>query len=285
MDIYGPNVATVGKEDWQRQRKILAAPFNEGTNKLVWGESLSQARDMLNSWTRQGQAGALGVGLDTRTLSLDVLAATGFRRSYKFRSSTEPGSGGIRDYRDALKIVLDNALLLMLAPPMLLALPVMPRGLARIGQATNSLRQYMMDMLNKETSLLEQGEPGTGTLMTSFVRALKDHEKKVDDKHNSSGPSSQGLTVPEILGNLFTINFAGHDTTANTLAFAMLLLAAYPEVQGWITEEVREVIEHENVETWNYDLLFPRLKRCQAVLVSITKKVSLEKGENRGWSY
>lgn len=271
MDIYGPTIATVGASDWPRMRKIVSAPFNENTNKLVWAESLSQAKDMLLSWTRCGNAGASGIAQDTRTLSLDVLAATGFRKSYRFRSYSESTDECTRDYRNALKIVLDNALFLMLAPPMLLSLPFMPKGLARIGQATTDFRQYMMDMLNEETSLLKQDKPGTGSLMTSFVRALQDHQKSIDVTKDVEGPSSKGLSVSEILGNIFAINFAGHDTTANTLAFGLLLLAAYPEVQDWIAEEAQEIIKEESSETWKYESLFPRLKRCQAVLVSIQK--------------
>ncbi len=157
LDVYGSSVSTAGWSDWQQQRKIVAASFNENTNKLVWSESLSQARDMFSLWIRPGATGTLGVARDTRMLSLDVLAATGFRRSYKFCGSSEPGVDKARDYRDALKIVLDNALLLMVAPPRLLSLPIMPKSWARIGQATRSFRQYMMDMLDEETSLLSKG--------------------------------------------------------------------------------------------------------------------------------
>ena len=270
LDVYGSNVGTAGWSDWQRQRKIVAAPFNENLNKLVWSESLSQARDMLSLWLRPGKTGTLGVAKDTRTLSLDVLAATGFRRSYKFRGSSEPGVDRARDYRDALKIVLDNALLLMVAPPRLLSSRIMPQSWARIGEATNPFRQYMMDMLTEETALLSQDKPGTGSLMTSFVKALEDNQRKeFDVKSDTVGPTPKGLTVSEILGNIFVINFAGHDTTANTLAFGLLLLSVYPEVQDWVAEELQEIVKDRRSETWDYDSLLPRLKRCQAVLVSL----------------
>lgn len=54
--------------------------------------------------------------------------------------------------------------------------------------------------------------------------------------------SSKGLSMEEIFGIIFVINFAGHDTTANTLAFSMLLLAAHSEVRAWIAEELRGVV-------------------------------------------
>lgn len=34
---------------------------------------------------------------------------------------------------------------------------------------------------------------------------------------------------------------AGHDTTANTLAFAMLLLTTHPDVQLWLAGEIAAV--------------------------------------------
>ena len=37
------------------------------------------------------------------------------------------------------------------------------------------------------------------------------------------------------------IIFASHDTTANDLTFIMLLLAANPDVQAWMAEEVEEL--------------------------------------------
>ena len=220
---------------------------------------------MIQAWTSWGQSGTIGIARDTRTLSLDVLAATGFQKSYKFRASTEPGPDEARNYRQALMLTLDNALFMMLVPPKLLTMPFIPKSWARIGRATNDLRQYMMDMLNEERRLLDAGKPGTGNLISSLVRASEVEQMKNSE---SNANDIRGLTVSEILGNIFVINFAGHDTTANTLAYAILLLAAYPEVQDWVGQELEEILPNSSSETWRYEQLFPRLKRCLAVLVS-----------------
>lgn len=237
--------------------------------RFVWNESLSQATEMLQCWTSTSEPEIPSVAKDTRTLSLNVLAATGFRRSYKFRSSSQQGTDEARTYRDALQTVLDNAIFLMLVPPRLLLLPLLPRSWARIGKAAADFKQYMMHMLDEETSLLERGKTGTGSLMTSFVRALDTHRKEEANVKSDAGQSPKGLTVDEIFGNIFVINFAGHDTTANTLAFSMLLLAANPEVQDWVAEELREVVKDGDSGNWDYSALFPELKRCRSVLVSV----------------
>lgn len=241
----------------------MAASFNDKTNKLVWVESLAQARDMLKSWTRCGESGARGTAQDTRTLSLDVLSATGFGTSHKFHPSNESSKhpNAARSYHNGLITVMDHAVFMMLVPPKLLSLPMIPKKWAHIGQATRDFRRYMTNTLNEERRLLDQGKPGTGSLMTALIRASADHQKQGLD-------ASKALTFNEILGNMFLINIAGHETAANALAYSVLLLAANPEVQNWVREELQTLLGDQNMETWDYEYLFPRLKRCQAVLVS-----------------
>ncbi len=111
--------------------------------------------------------------------------------------------------------------------------------------------------------------------MTSFVRALGTHKKEhAAGEIDAAQSPSRGLTVEEIFGNIFMINVAGHDTTANALAFSVVLLAAYPEVQDWVAEELREMIESSQNETWDYGVLYPKLKRCKAVLVRVFTRAS-----------
>ena len=268
LEVYGPCISTASWKAWPRHRKVLATPFNENIMKFVWIESLQQAREMTESWVSNTGTAISSVARDTRTLSLNVLAATGFQRSYKFRRSSELVGDEAGTYRDALQTVLDNAILLMLLPPRFLRLPILPQSWTRIGKAAAAFKQYMVQMLEKETLLLEQGRTGTGSLMTSFIRALDTHKKEEVGVKSSDSQPPKGLTVDEIFGNIFVINFAGHDTTANTLAFTMLLLSAHPEVQAWVAEEVREVTGNTNSQDWDYLELFSSLKRCRAILVS-----------------
>jgi cytochrome P450 len=234
--------------------------------KFVWDESIQQTEQMISAWTdlEITANGIPNVAKDTRTLSLNVLAATGFRRSFPFQSSaiSKQSVDTAASYRDALSTVLDNVILLMLVPYRYLQLPVLPRSFQRIGRAGAEYKEHMERMLEEEMAAFELRGSGTGGLMTSFVRALKAHEVQQGDTGKA-----QGLSREEILGNMFVINFAGHDTTANTLAFAMLLLATKPLVQEWLAQEVSEAVAG-GVE-WNYASMFPRLTRCRAVLVRL----------------
>ena len=92
------------------------------------------------------------------------------------------------------------------------------------------------------------------TFITSLVRTSQ------DETVQSSGG---GLTEQEIYGNMFMLNFAGHDTTAHTFAFALYFLAAHRDVQTWVAEEI-DGLDGDGREDYRRD--FPRLKRCLVVM-------------------
>lgn len=268
LEIYGPCISTASWDDWPRHRKVMATPFNESIMKLVWDEAQRQAKSMLHSWTRVPATGIESYQKDTRTLSLNVLAAVGFRKSYDFHGSAEPSPDDIGSYRDSLQTVLDNIILLMLIPARYLRL--VPGTWARIGNAGITFKQHMEKMLHEETTAISQGTPGSGGIITSFVRAADVNNTQSAGKSVDAG-RKKGLSVDEVFGNLFVINFAGHDTTANTLAFAMLLLAANPAVQEWLAEEITSVTQGTRSDAMDYKQLFPQLKRCRAVMYEVLR--------------
>ncbi|KAI0431599.1 cytochrome P450 [Xylaria sp. FL1042] len=265
LEVYGPCISTVG-DDWARHRKVLAAPFNESIMEFVWDESLRQAKSMLRYWTSKAESEVLSVQRDTRTLSLNVLASAAFRKSYKFHGSSEPVIDEAGSYRDSLQIVLDNIIPLMLVPYRLLTSPIIPKSWARVGNAAASFKEHMRNMIEKETAALEQGESGSGGIMTPFARALQTHIQETQASKQNIDNVKRGLSIDEIFGNMFVINFAGHDTTAITFSFSMLLLAANPSVQEWLSKEISAVTKDIPIEEWDYKTLFPALKRCRAVM-------------------
>ncbi|KAF2248737.1 cytochrome P450 monooxygenase-like protein [Trematosphaeria pertusa] len=255
LDVFGPNLSTVHGRDWQRQRKCTAASFNEHNNAIVWTESLHQARQMLNYWKSAGEAGVRTTAHDVRTLALDVLLSAGFGKSFSFtaaQSKTSPS--GPLSYRDALALILENAVLIFAIGPRVLQRLYFVPGLGRLAQATVEFKQYMIDLIDqsKHESHVRDTQ---ANLLTSLVRAA------VQDKQ---------LSQDEVLGNMFVFNFAGHDTTAITLAYTFMLLAVYPEVQEWLAAEINHVVKSDDIQQWDYDI-FPNLPRTLAVLLETVR--------------
>ncbi|KAL8716830.1 MAG: hypothetical protein Q9225_005871 [Loekoesia sp. 1 TL-2023] len=158
----------------------------------------------------------------------------------------------------------------MVLPAKAFNLPFMPSKWSQIGWAVREFKKYMLDQLADERMLVAEGKPGSGTLMSNLVRAAEERPettKSASSPNNGDAQRLKTLSVDEILGNIFVFNFAGHDTTAISLAYSMLLLVAHPEVQDWISEEINFYIPDTKSESWTYEAHFPRLKRTLAVLL------------------
>jgi cytochrome P450 len=225
---------------------------------------LQQAQDMLQLWVEKGIQGTTETVGDTATLTLHVFASAGFGIAYPFRKgSSTPPAGYSMTHRDSLLLILDNIIPLYIIPKQYLTLPIFPRGLRKLGQATREFKRYMEEMLDKERAMILKREPGAGNLVSALIRASEDAKQATGGRL-----STQGFSDDEIFGNIFIYNLAGYETTANVLAFAIALIAAYPQWQGWVAEELDAVLgDSSDSGNWAYGEAFPRLNRCLAIMV------------------
>ncbi|KAK6836565.1 hypothetical protein PG987_007060 [Apiospora arundinis] len=257
LSIFGPSLFNAPIDEWPRHRKAVAAPFNEPTMKFVWSETLRQSQSMVSYWVGHSAKGIPDLQRDTRTVTLNVLASTAFREKYDFIGSADLRKEDLstaRSFRDALLLVHKYIVHLMVIPYQYLLRPIMPKPLSRIGHAAKCLRDIMAEVVAQEKTALDGGDPGSGGLITSLVRAI-DHMSK------------RGvLSLDETLGNVFMINFAGLDTTANVMAFMLMRLAGEPDLQDWLCDEILVISDGRPAQDWEYEL-FPRFKRCYAVLL------------------
>jgi cytochrome P450 len=125
----------------------------------------------------------------------------------------------------------------------------------------------LVEMVDKERTAHARGDDAGANLMSSLVHASEEAGRS----EGKDGPSNGGLTDDEIYGNLFVYNIAGHETTANILAYAVALLACYPQWQEWLGEEIDRVLgphKDTNKAEQHYKA-FPQLKRCLALMVSL----------------
>ena len=221
---------------------------------------------MVASWSRQGSYGTRDTVGDTATLALHVLTSAGFGISYSFNQGVQHVSSGHEmTYRDSLSLCLRNIITFSIFPKRYLSFGYLPRKMRQLGQAVREFQQYMEETLAHERASESKSQPGNGNLMSALVRAS-------DEARQSSAEgreSKLGLSDEEIFGNIFAYNLAGHETTANTVATAIVLLAAHPEYQDWLAEEINNVSRPASgSENWEYEKSFPQLHRCLAVMVS-----------------
>lgn len=236
----------VDGDQWKKHRKIASSCFNESNNAIVWSESMSQADDMLRYWTSRSAVSSIAD--DLRTLSLHVLSRAGFGKAFKFQGHLEKAAVAT-SYKESLKTVLDNCVLIMALGTKFLAKPWLPSRLRRVHQAYVAFQQYLTNLYESEKRHMADSHSKDRTLMSTLIQASAEEAE------------STSLTERELYGNMFLFNFAGHDTTTHTLTFALMYLAINPQAQDWIAEEIAAVSD------WDYPAAFPRLPRCSAVLM------------------
>lgn len=198
---------------------------------------------------------------DLRTISLHVLTGAGFGKHFKFEGHDERGSTVSANYKNSLQMILENCILIMALGPKVLATvrPWLPKTskLGVLAETCAEFQEYMTEMYEEEKAKPVKPDAGSvRTLMSSLVSASQAEART---------EAGTGLTESEIYGNMFMLNFAGHDTTAHTFTFAIHFLAAHPDVQTWVSEEIQTV--HSFEDKWDYTTDFPRLVRCLAVML------------------
>ncbi|CAG9954726.1 unnamed protein product [Clonostachys rosea f. rosea IK726] len=227
LDVFGPSIATAEGARWKVQRKIVTSCFTEPTNEIVWSESLWLAKDMLQYWTSKPSLAT--TARDCRTLSLNVLSRAGFGKSFKFEGQEEQTSSS-ETYQGSLQMILENCFLIFAFGTKALGNPWLPEKLNKVHKACEAFQNYM-------TTMYEEAKGADNSTSKNFIASLVRASQR-EDEH--------ALTEKELYGNMFTFNFAGHDTTAHTFTFALYFLAAHPDVQAWINEEIREVFKDED---------------------------------------
>ena len=118
----------------------------------------------------------------------------------------------------------------------------------------------MRGMLDRERTRINTGECGEDNLLTALIQA----EDLEDEKEGRK------MFPQEVMGNAFIFLFAGHETTANTLHYALLLLAQRPDVQNILLNEIDEVYQRAALEgraQLEYEPDFNRARWTFAIMV------------------
>lgn len=248
---------------------------------LVWAESLRQASALCDWWKRNTEGFNTSCD-DAMTVALNVLATAGLGQSWRFKPSTSQhgrrrDTSAIQsaDYRDTMATLLSSMNILSLTPDWMYDLNLkyvpwlpLPKTWRDHLIAAKRLRFLMRQMVDERRSEFREGKIKENIFLNAMIAQS---EASVTEK-------STGLSDGELFGNMFAYSVAGHETTAHTLNYTLHLLAAYPEWQDWIQEEVDQVFKEiptDEAEI-SYTEHYPQLKRCIALMVRITLKNSPE---------
>ncbi|KAF8472033.1 cytochrome P450 [Kalaharituber pfeilii] len=253
LDIFGKNVVTTTGKIWRVNRKITAPSFNEKNNQLVWTETVEKTKALLDHWVTPIAPSMEPP--DIRTLSDDcmrlafhVISWAGFRLKLTWPKRVSGKSfdelpspdktieqGHSMSFQSALHYVLVWIFLLVGAPKLYMqSTPYKPHRTA--WKAFKEWGVYMNEMIAERKRELENGMVETGDIMGALVGA---YYSGVEEKGEKEKPM---ITKQEVIGNTFIMMLAGHETTARTLHYTIMMLAVHPELQKPLQEEISRIL-------------------------------------------
>ncbi|KAH8647943.1 cytochrome P450 [Xylariales sp. PMI_506] len=254
-------------EDWARQRRLVAPQLNERISKVVWSEGMDQGGQLVEHLLSQSATNHTIPGL--RTIAMNVLGKMGYGKS-KSWTAEQPVYDPKADiaYVDAIGLLAQHVFFISTLPSWLLRRGFMSPKIQTVEATFQRIPRLTKDLLESEREEAAVGGRERDNILSMLVR-FSDLEKKKTE--HSSKHDSQYLTEEEISGNLFILTAAGFESTANTLAYAVTLLAAYPQWQSWVQQEIDHVwsnLEGGDKEHFipDYDTVFPKLTRVLAVM-------------------
>ncbi|KAF1822771.1 cytochrome P450 [Dissoconium aciculare CBS 342.82] len=263
LNKFGHNLLTSNGEDWSRQRKIIASAINERISKTVFEESVQQTRGLLEEIVGDAQSADTTRMFDAmKKITINVLSGAGMGARVQWREDVneKPRPGYKMTYIEACKTVINNMNGPIILPSWFLAnYPSSWPGhdlFKRLSYAVKEFPIHTKDLLAQEKERAEaSGGEARNNIMSQLLQAT-----------SAGAAEKKGLTDDETMGNLFVFTAAGFDTTANTLAYAIMLMSRYPQWQKWVLEEVDEIMPKDETTKLDYLTVFPKATRVMAVL-------------------
>eukprot|EP01080_Neovahlkampfia_damariscottae_P004021 gene4021-7277_t len=271
LDIFGPNVLVSVGSEWQHQRVLFNPVFTQETYlKFVCGSTVKCTKKLMSLKLKE-TVNEVQLREPFKKLALDVLSTSvfGFETNGldpidfdQYKHGEIPSTVSMT-LVDALMNSIHGLVMKLLLPSVIYNLPFFKKQ----KNSVHDFQEYMKFILEKcRKNKVEDNL--NDSLVKLMVKSQDGEERQLSDK--------------ELISNMFIFFFAGHETTAGTMHWAMILLARNQEAQEKFHHEVASVLEGRDATYEDYG----KLKYTQAVLkevlrmhtpVKATVKVNTEK--------
>ncbi|KAH9941606.1 cytochrome P450 [Epithele typhae] len=233
---FGPNLVASEGEDWKKQRKLVAPAFSEKNNRLVWDETVHIVDQLFATvWGDKETIDVANITDLTVPITLMVISVAGFGRRISWKEDTAAPPGHKMTFKEALNIVSRNLFIELLVPKWLQRWGT--PYLRSFHTAKQELEAYMQDLIDLRRSSEVKEE--RHDLFSSLL-----------DAHEGLTISGERMSDDNLFGNVFIFMIAGYETSAHSLAYALILLALHPDEQEKLYEHIRSVIPDDQTPTY-----------------------------------
>jgi cytochrome P450 len=223
----GNGLLTVDGEQWRRQRHAVAPMFARKAIHNFAPQMTATADELVARWSDLPDGSIVDVAQEVTRVTLDILRRTIF--SHGIGRDTEEFREAMRTYFDAIGTI---------DPFDALGLPAFLPRLSR-WSARPALQFFnsAVDAIIAERRRLVAEEPDRvpRDILTLLVEARDPH-------------SGLALSEGELRANIITLIAAGHETTANTIAWSLFLLSQADEWRARVAAEAESRFSCESEE-------------------------------------
>jgi cytochrome P450 len=213
----GDGLLSAEAEQWQRQRRLLAPLFALKSVVDFAPAMILAAEALIERWSCHAEGATIDVASEMSRLTLDVLERTIF--SDGFERDAEAIRVGMKTYFSTIGKI---------GPLDIVGAPAFIPRLSRI-RVRSTLRFFeaaIDEIIAKRRRLLTaHPDRAPRDILTRLLQALDGH-------------TASRMTEAEVRSNVLTFIAAGHETTANSLSWAVFLLSQSPDWRARVEAEV-----------------------------------------------
>jgi cytochrome P450 len=226
--FLGDGLLTAEGAVWQRHRRLVQPVFSHRHVQSFAPAIVEAARKRFAGWA---PGATIDVAAEMRTLTMDVIGRVLFGTD--LAGDAEPVGRAVS----------------LLQGSMMLA-SIMPTFLPP--ERVRTVAERVVPSMGRASETLE-------SLVTRIIddRIATPHDNPSDllDLLVAAGQDEQPLRRDEIQDEVMTLVLAGHETTANTLSWALTLLSRYPAARDRMAAEVGEVLGDRDPRADDVDAL------------------------------
>jgi len=240
--IAADGLAFTEGEQWRRQRNALQGSFTPAKVQGFADDIVDRASAMADDWT--ATRGDVSLRDENRRFALDVLA-----RTLLDVDLDDERGGVVSTAADAISAYASPA---TLAVPDWVPLPAR----RRYRRAMTELDALVDDLVAQRRAGADASDGFGDDLLGTMLAAVADAEPgggRADDA---------GVREDELRDQLVTFLFAGHETTATALTYAVWLVAGNPRVRERLDAELDAVLDDADPSFADV----PRLAYAEAVV-------------------